>query len=351
MENLEYIKKLFPSKKILLTGASGFKGSWLIAILEHTQCEIVCLDIKPQNKNLYKPGSRVKFINQDIKDFENLDKIIQREAPDIIFHLAAQSLVSRSYKNVGETFRTNLFGTLNLFESAKKLEKKVTILNVTTDKVYKNLEWNFSYRELDPLGGNDPYSASKACVEILSQCYSRSIFDENVLLINVRSGNVIGGGDWNEDRIVPDLFRSIKAGKALNVRNINSIRPWQHVLDPLLAYIKLAEKVNHSGSTNFFEYNVGPGLAGEVSVLVLLEEFKKHLEFDYKINEDKTVGYESVKLALETSKIKLEHNWTPLISLELAVKLTTEWYSCVLKGSESSSIVKHQIENVIEGKA
>ena len=178
MENLEYINNLFTSKKILLTGASGFKGSWLTALLEYTKCELICLDIKPQNKKFFKPGSRVKFINQDIKDYENLDKIIQKESPDIIFHLAAQSLVSKSYANVGDTFKTNLLGTLNLFESASKLEKKVTILNVTTDKVYKNLEWSFFTRTFDPLGGNDPYSASKACVEILSQCYSRSIFGE-----------------------------------------------------------------------------------------------------------------------------------------------------------------------------
>ena len=335
-------------KSFLLTGAAGFKGRWMLKILERLNAQVIAIDIASLDEEFFEPGSNVKFEHLDIRNTEALQSLISQNNPDFIIHFAAQALVSKSYENVFETYSTNLMGTLSLLEAIHRQNATIPLVNITTDKVYQNSEWSYAYRENDKLGGKDPYSASKACVEIMSQSYSSTVMPEEHLMLNFRAGNVIGGGDWSHNRIVPDVFRSINEAQPLVVRHPQATRPWQHVLDPLLGYLDVLSNALAGGDRGFYDYNIGPGPNGERSVVDLLREIQKHIDFDYEVMESETIGFESGLLSLSTSKIKFERGWTPRFDFERSIELTAEWYMRNRGNEKGSDIIGEQVARFMD---
>lgn len=241
---IDCFKSIYRNKKVLVTGHTGFKGSWLCLWLKQLGADVIGYSLNPNTKpNLFQLlnlETEVTNIIGDIRDEENITKTIKKYEPEIIFHLAAQPLVKLSYEEPKLTYETNVIGTLNLFEAIRKSNNTKVIINVTTDKCYENKEWNYSYRENDALGGYDPYSSSKGCAELLTSCYRNSYFSSNKIAISsVRAGNVIGGGDWAKDRLIPDIVKSLNNKNDILIRNPNAIRPWQYVLEPLSGYLWL----------------------------------------------------------------------------------------------------------------
>ena len=295
MENMVTMNKDFwLNKKVLITGHTGFKGSWLLVWLNMLGADVYGLSLSTlPGKSLFTEITKKNTLSKDffidIRNIEKLKISINEINPDIVFHLAAQPLVRDSYKNPLETWSTNLMGSLNVLESLSVINNHCAVIMVTTDKVYKNMEWEYGYRENDQLGGYDPYSASKAATEIALSSWRDSFcgFDKkgsNLLIASARSGNVIGGGDWAKDRIFPDVIRSLENGNEIFIRNPKSKRPWQHVLDPLAGYILLAEKLYKSNnslskdSDNIFTsaFNFGPNISSNKTVNFLVNEIIKH---------------------------------------------------------------------------
>ncbi|MGL5615006.1 MAG: CDP-glucose 4,6-dehydratase [Sarcina sp.] len=328
-------KNFWQGKKVLITGHTGFKGSWLSIMLIELGAIVVGYGLNPysekENFSLCKLENKVIDFRNDIRDGNLLKDIVKKEKPDVIFHLAAQPLVKVSYENPVETYEVNVNGTINLLESLRELNKKVTAILVTTDKCYLNKEQFFGYRETDSLGGYDPYSSSKACCEILIESYRNSFFNTKDYhkhkkgIASVRAGNVIGGGDWAKDRILPDIIRAIENKEKIVLRSPTSVRPWQHVLEPLRGYIMLAEKlhedINFSGSWNF-----GP----EIDSLVTVEEISKRVLDFYGekslLQTTKNNIHETKLLLLDITKAKLKLGWKPKLTVEDTVKLTVDWY-------------------------
>ena len=346
MENL-VTKRPFANKCCLITGAAGFKGRWLSLLLSELGAEVIGVDILEYDSNVFVKPHDIKFTRLDINNTSAVTSLMSDAQPDIIIHLAAQSLVSESYREIQSTYHNNVMGTLSLLEAIRAQNYIPLLLNITTDKVYHNKEWLFPYRETDELGGLDPYSASKSCVEIMSKSYFHTMLSDEHVIVNVRSGNVIGGGDWSKNRLVPDIFRALAAQKKLAVRNPLSTRPWQHVLDPLLAYLKIISYHLHASKSGFNEYNVGPDKSGQKSVSALLDEFQLYASFKYSIENETLIGHESGLLSLETAKIKKEIGWHPVIDFELGVKLTSEWYLQCRDGVHSVQIMRDQIQKYV----
>ena len=356
MENMVIMNKDFWQKKrVLITGHTGFKGSWLLVWLNLLGADVFGLSLSPLNgKSLFKEITNEKPLSKDffvdIRDIEKLKRSINEINPDIVFHLAAQPLVRESYKNPLETWSTNLLGSLNLLESLTNIKKYCAVIMVTTDKVYKNMEWEYGYRENDALGGHDPYSASKAATEIAISSWRESFcyYDNkgsHLAVASARSGNVIGGGDWAKDRIFPDVIRSLENDKKIIIRNPNSTRPWQHVLDPLSGYIVLAEKLYQSKNQACKEsnkhltsaFNFGPNITSNKSVEFLVKEIMKYWPgIIEKNNHDFNQFHEAEKLHLQVDKAFNLLNWEPIWNLEFSVKKTVEWYKKFKEDSYSS---------------
>ena len=326
------MREFWNGKKVLITGHTGFKGSWLSFWLKMLGAEVCGYSLAPEAQpNLFenlKLDGEIKSIIGDIRNLSDFEKSVQDFQPEIIFHLAAQSLVRRSYRQPVETYTTNVIGTINILEAARKANSVKSIVIVTTDKVYENKEWRWAYRENERLGGFDPYSNSKACAELAVSAYRNSFFSESETLIaTVRAGNVIGGGDWSEDRLLPDIFRSLIFGGKLEIRNPASIRPWQHALEPLDGYLKLAEKL-YRGEKNFAEaWNFGSSEEDSKSVGWILEKIKEI--WDEPVNWELAKGvqpHEAKLLKLDSTKAKNELGWLPKLSLDEAVNLTAKWY-------------------------
>ena len=343
MESLD-LKTLFggiyKNKTVFLTGHTGFKGSWLAEWLRLLGANVVGYSLKPDTEpahfNLlkkgtspYKPDDYTSII-ADINNVKALQKALKTHNPDIVFHLAAQPLVRDSYKNPVLTYQTNVFGTLNLYEAIRSTPSVKAVICVTTDKVYDNKEWERGYTENDNLGGYDPYSASKACVEILSDSYRKSFFQDKILLATVRAGNVIGGGDWANDRLLPDTVKAVVNNNPVFIRNPNAIRPWQHVLEPLSAYLLLGQKLL-TPSSNQSHYatawNIAPDLADCQPVKSVLEKVKKQwAKVDFQCETDNENLHETHLLKLDTTKAKTELAWKPIWHLDKAIEKTIEWY-------------------------
>jgi CDP-glucose 4,6-dehydratase len=272
--------------------------------------------------------NKMRSIIGDVRDLPHFEKTVESFQPEIVFHLAAQSLVRRSYQEPIKTYTTNVIGTINVLEAVRRIDSVKSVLVITTDKVYENKEWQQAYREDERLGGFDPYSSSKACAELAVSAYRNSFFVEsNCLIATARAGNVIGGGDWSEDRLLPDVFRSLVFGERLKIRNPDSVRPWQHALEPLDGYMKLAEKL-YQGERNFAEsWNFGPAEKDSKPVGWVLDEIKRiwREPVSWEIDES-TQPYEARLLKLDSTKAKNELSWLPKLSLEEAIKLTAEWY-------------------------
>lgn len=330
------MKKFYKNKTVLITGHTGFKGSWLALIMFFLGAKVIGISLKPINKlNLYSLIK--KFIHKnyicDLKDYNNFSKIIYKHKPDIIFHLAAQALVFESYKNPHYTFNNNITVTLNLLEILRNSNKKLTCIFITSDKVYKNQELDYGYIENSPLGGFDPYSASKASIEILIESYKQSYFlkNNNIKLAIARAGNVIGGGDWSENRIIPDAMKNWSKGEKFLLRNPNATRPWQHVLEPLIGYTKLAYLLNKKKSIQGEVFNFGPTKKNTISVYSLIEilgmdwfgvNFKKYLKIK-NVSQFK----ETKSLILNSNKAKLLLDWKCNLNFKESILMTSKWYS------------------------
>ena len=347
------------NKKVLITGHSGFKGSWLCFILQHLGAEVFGYSLEPdQDLCLYNLTKDVLDIHSyfgDIRDLEALVKFVKKSKPDIIFHLAAQPLVRDSYSDPVGNYSTNLMGTVHIMEAFRQCDSARAIVNVTTDKCYKNQEWLWGYREDDVLGGHDPYSNSKACSELITESYRKSFFTDSLGDIEkgvatARAGNVIGGGDWAKDRIIPDLYRSYMQGQTLEVRNKDAVRPWQHVLDPLKGYLSLAEKLYKNPKQFSQAWNFGPEDSGCISVENLLNHFKE-IQPDFSWRETGNTGpHEARLLKLDTSKSKQILSRAPQLDVSMAVKFTADWYINHINQGPVIPIMESQISHLFELK-
>ena len=334
-------KKFWKGKKVLITGHTGFKGSWLTIWLLNLGAEVIGFSLDEEKNCLFsklKIKSDIFHNISDIRNIDALDKVIKICKPDIVFHLAAQPLVRIGYLKPLITWETNLMGTINLLNCLSKLEKKCIAIFVTTDKVYKNNEWIYGYREEDTLGGFDPYSASKAACEIAIASWRSSYLGknkyqkENLLIASVRAGNIIAGGDWSMYRIMPDIVKSLLYKEVIKIRNPYSTRPWQHVLEPLSGYLSLAKAINDNPNNNNFlsSFNFGPNIESNRKVLDLVDYALKFWEGKYEIENYKGNPKESNLLNLNIDKAYHQLGWKPILSFEITVERTINWYKNVL---------------------
>ncbi len=351
---MKEIDNFYKNKKVLVTGATGFKGSWLCSWLINLGAKVYATGYNPnKNKNLFqslKLSKKIKTKIFDIRDIKKLDLFIKKTMPQIVFHLAAQPLVIKSYNDPYFTFDINYRGTLNILECSRKYKFIKSVVCVTTDKVYENVYKIKRYKEIDKLGGVDPYSASKVSAEILIKSYMESYFKKNNCgLSSVRAGNVIGGGDWSENRLIPDCIKAISKNKKIIIRNPNFNRPWQHVLDPLYGYLILAKKQYANPLKYSSTYNFGTSEKSFLSVIKIAEHIT---EFWGKgkiklINKHKF--YEHRNLQLDSSKSKKMLKWRTLYSAKKAVQITTEWYFSVINKKKSpEDITNFQIKNYMK---
>ena len=328
------LKKFFKNKKILITGHTGFKGSWLSAWLLKFGCKVVGISknipTKPSNFLSLSLNKKIKnyFINNE--NFKDVKKIILKEKPDIIFHFAAQAIVSESYKNPIETVNTNTIGSLNILHTSSLLKKKCICIMITSDKCYFNLEKNSGYNENSLLGGKDMYSGSKAAAEIILNSYFHSFSkkNKNLLFCTARAGNVIGGGDWSKDRLIPDIMKAWGKSRKVKIKNSQSIRPWQHVLEPLYGYMKTAYYLHNKKILNGSSFNFGPSSSKSYKVIDLiknLEIFRKQKK-QYVIQ--KTYSFKETKiLKLNSFKAKKKLKWKTILNIKEMTFFISDWYN------------------------
>ena len=326
------LDKFFYKKKILITGHTGFKGSWLLHWLSRYDVKIMGIGLDPNHKlNLFKFLDKKKLIDKrfDITDYAILKKTLSKFKPDLIYHLAAQSLVKKSIINPLETLRTNIIGTANILNCINKINKKTTSVIVTSDKCYQNRNLLRGYSEKDRLGGHDPYSASKASAEIVFKSYFNSILKKNkkIRIATARAGNVIGGGDWSQNRLVPDCVRAWALNKKVDIRNPNSTRPWQHVMEPLSGYIALSYYLQKNTEINGESFNFGPKFNEVANVKKVLQLSKKYWDkAEFKVYKEKFFKEDHL-LKLNSSKAKKILKWKKILSLEKTLELTMSWYN------------------------
>ncbi|MSU34530.1 MAG: CDP-glucose 4,6-dehydratase [Pedosphaera sp.] len=334
----------FENKTVFVTGHTGFKGSWLCEWLLFLKAKVVGYSLSPDSDpSLFEQlqlADRLHHRLGDIRDPTLLRTAVEESQPDFVFHLAAQPLVRRSYLDPVETYATNVTGTLHLIEALRALSKPCAALFITTDKCYENRDWVYGYRENDALGGHDPYSSSKAAAEIAIASWRRSFFQNHpVRIASVRAGNVIGGGDWAADRIVPDCMRALRLGQPILVRNPNSTRPWQHVLEPLSGYLWLAAKLSQSDATLGAgvdaldtAFNFGPGPDANRTVRELVEEIIGHWPGQWTDGSESNAPHEARLLQLSCDKASALLDWQPTWEFTDAIRETTRWYRDVLAG-------------------
>lgn len=339
----------YKGKKILITGHTGFKGSWLCKILTDADAQVTGYSLEPPTMpdlfSLSCVKDKIRSEIGDIRNFENLKKTFDEVQPEIVFHLAAQPIVRTGYEQPAYTYETNVMGTVNILECIRQSDCVRSFLNVTTDKVYKNNEWEWGYREVEPLDGFDPYSNSKSCSELITHCYNSSYFsDRNIAISTARAGNVIGGGDFARDRIIPDCFRAVEREIPIVVRNCNSTRPYQHVLEPLFAYLLIAQK-QYLDSMYAGYYNVGPDECDCITTGELVELFCQEWG-NGATWENKSVDgpHEANFLKLDCSKLKAAMNWKPRWHIQEAVKKSIEWTRVFFGNGDIPAEMSRQIE-------
>lgn len=325
---------IFMGKRVLLTGHTGFKGAWLATWLMDLGAEVVGLALSPEGSpNLFEALGLADRLEAsatvDIRDKDAVVAELRRRKPDIVFHLAAQALVRRSYADPIETFATNVLGTANVLEACRAQESVEAVVCVTTDKVYENHEWVWPYRENDRLGGKDPYSASKACAEIVASVYQGALNrpDRPVRIATARGGNVVGGGDWSADRIVPDIVRAITGGVPIVLRNPGAVRPWQHVLELCEGYLELGARLLAGEKAAEDAWNFGPLSSGQTRVDGVVSRFLQTWGVpDHPVQIQPSPLHEARLLRLDISKATSELNWQPRLSIEETIGLTADWY-------------------------
>jgi CDP-glucose 4,6-dehydratase len=348
---------IFKKKRILITGDTGFKGSWLSLWLHKLGANIVGYALPPKQKNdhfnLLKLDQKIHHIQGDIRNFNELQKVLKKFQPEFLFHLAAQALVIESYQEPRTTFETNTQGSTNILECVRLSNSLKSVIYVTSDKCYLNKELTRGYKENDELGGKDPYSASKAAAEIAYKAYFHSFFQQlsRLGIASVRAGNVIGGGDWSNNRIVPDCIRALKDNKAIILRNPKATRPWQHVLEPLSGYLKLASFLYKNPKKYSSSWNFGPN---HHSVKTVHDVTKKIIQFwgkgEIKIQQQKNQPYEAKLLQLDCSKAHQNLNWFPLWNFNDTIFETVQWYKRIHKGSSAIKVSSEQIEHYMREK-
>lgn len=348
-------KYFWKGKRVFITGHTGFKGSWLCLWLYSLGSEVTGYSLNPPTiPNLFELCKIDKLINStisDIRDLKSLKEAIHSSQPEIIIHMAAQPLVRESYKNPIETYSVNVMGTVNLLEVVRNMKSIKVVINVTTDKCYENREWYWAYRENESLGGYDPYSNSKACSELVTSAYRNSFLNpENydahgVGVASARAGNVIGGGDWAPDRLVPDCVRALLADQKIIIRNPESIRPWQHVLEPLSGYLLLAQKLHEDGPKYAEAWNFGPDDADAKSVEWIVKKIcgKWGKNASYKIDKSKHL-HEAHYLKLDCSKARAKLGWHSKWNLEIAIDKVIEWTKAYKEHKDVRKVCLKQIE-------
>lgn len=354
MDDLEKITSFYRGKKVFITGHTGFKGTWLSYILVNAGAIVTGYALPaPTEPNLFgliRLEQRVQSVIGDIRDFKALNSAYSEADPDIVFHLAAQPIVRESYKNPVYTYETNVMGTVNILECIRNNVGVESFVNITTDKVYKNNEWEWGYRENEPLDGFDPYSNSKSCSELVTHSYRNSFFgDGTVAISTARAGNVIGGGDFAKDRIIPDCVRSVINGEPIMVRNPKSIRPYQHVLEPLFAYLLIAQKQFEDRKYANW-YNVGPIDSDCVSTETLVELFCSCWGDGARWESREADGpHEANFLKLDCSKMKSVLGWSPRWHISEAVEKTCEWTRVWVNGGDVQKVMDKQIMEYVVG--
>ncbi len=346
--------KIFKNKKVLITGHTGFKGSWLTALLLELGANIigVSIDLKKNSHfDLLNIKKKIINIKADIRDYKKLKKIIKKYQPEFVFHLAAQALIMKSYKDPINTWSTNVMGTLNLIESLKLITKKSYAVIITSDKCYFNVEKKNGYKETDTLGGTDPYSASKASAEhaIKSEFCSYFKYSNKIRIVSARAGNVIGGGDWSDNRIIPDYMRSLEVNKKLKIRNPYATRPWQHVLEPLYGYLLLAANLKKRKNIHGQSFNFGPSKFSNKTVFDVIKELKNNLlKVKFSVNrlKKKNIDKESKLLNLNCEKAKKTLKWSSKLNFMETIKLTADWYREYLE--QKHIITFKQIKNYLK---
>lgn len=339
----------YKGKRVFITGHTGFKGSWLCEILLKAGAEVTGYSLEPPTEpSLFKIadiGSKINSVIGDIRDYESLKSAFDKAKPEIVLHLAAQPLVRESYKNPAYTYETNVMGTVNILECVRNSESVKSVLNVTTDKVYLNREWEWGYRENEELDGFDPYSNSKSCSELVTHSYKRSFFDNTDIAVSTaRAGNVIGGGDFADNRIIPDCVRAALKKEPIVVRNPYSTRPYQHVLEPLFAYLMIAQKQYEDKNYQGY-YNVGPDDCDCFQTGALVDLFVKSWGEGMSWVEKYDGGpHEANFLKLDCSKLKNTFGWAPVWNLDTAIEKTVEWSKCNFSGGDIEKCMMKQIE-------
>ena len=339
-------------KKVLVTGHSGFKGSWITLLLKHLGAEVcgVSSSILNNNQELFLAlnlDDSCLSHDVDIRD-KNISKIFHDFKPDIVFHLAAQPLVRASYEIPFETYDINVMGTLNILENIRKSPSVKASVMITTDKCYENKEWVWGYKETDRLGGFDPYSSSKACAELLIKSFQNSYESESLAISSVRAGNVIGGGDLSSDRLLPDIYRAIASKQKIKLRNPMATRPWQHVLEPLIGYLMVAEDLFEFGHQNNDAWNFGPRASDIRTVAEIAKLFAEEWGVDNIEEEESLQHYhEANLLSLDSTKAHSKLNWQPIWNVEVAIKKTAEWYQAFEKKIDILGKTNQQIQEYI----
>lgn len=347
---VQSLAQYYRGKRVFVTGHTGFKGSWLAEWLLALGAEVSGYSLEPaSDPSLFDQLGLAKRLHHqigDVRERNQLQKALLRAEPDVVFHLAAQPLVRRSYAEPLETFEVNVTGTLNVLEALRALKKRCAAVLITTDKVYLNHETGQAYKESDPLGGHDPYSASKAAAELVIDSYRKSFFSSSpVRLASARAGNVIGGGDWAADRIVPDCIRALLRGEPIQVRNPKAIRPWQHVLEPLSGYLVLAQQLVQADGDSALAgaFNFGPDLSSNQSVATLVQELLKNWEGSWVEHNEANAPHEAGKLNLATEKAFHLLGWQPRWDFETTIEKTAEWYRGVYHGGDPLELTLKQI--------
>lgn len=325
------INGIYKGKTVFITGHTGFKGSWLSTWLEKLGAKVVGYSLGtptiPSMFQICNLSEKVKNINGDIRDYLKLSAILKEYKPDIIFHLAAQPLVRISYRYPRDTYETNIIGTVNLLEAARGVDSVQAVVVITTDKCYENKEWVYEYREIDPMGGYDPYSSSKGCVELIVSSYRNSFYNNSgKALASARAGNVIGGGDWASDRLIPDFIRAVSEDRPVTIRHPHAIRPWQYVLEPLSGYLWLGALMFKNAEKYSSSWNFGPNDSSILSVQDILKLSSKILGKGSIVVDKSSHLHEANLLKLDISKANIYLNWHPVYDIYQTIGNTMSWY-------------------------
>jgi len=356
MEGLEMNFSFWRGKRVFLTGHTGFKGSWLSLWLQELGADVTGFALQPCDEpSLYETtdaGACMTSVIGDIRDASALKTALLAAKPEIVIHMAAQSLVRRSYQDPVETYSTNVIGLVNLFEAVRSAETVRALLNVTTDKCYENREWVWGYRENEPMGGHDPYSSSKACAELVTAAYRSSYFScaqqtKTVALATARAGNVIGGGDWAQDRLIPDMLRAFSARTPAVIRNPGSIRPWQYVLEPLRGYLMLAEHLYEQGDSFAQAWNFGPDEKDAKPVFWIAKNMARlwGTDVEWKIDDAGIHPHEARYLKLDISKARNNLGWHPVLRLEDTLQGIVDWTQKWVSGHNMRDVTLAQIRS------